>query len=148
MQLQSPMLRSPRTRPPAAAARRRRSRFGSLVRASTAPLRPPIAAGRDLSSSEAPRPSRAPSRGIWLACAGGGLLAALLLVQLRTESIDLRYRLGRSLHTEQRLLEEQRRLIVELRRMRHPARLAQIGTSLGLARPVELVELPIREATP
>jgi hypothetical protein len=62
-------------------------------------------------------------------------------VQLRTESIDLRYRLARSLQTEQRLLEEQRRLIVELRRMRHPVRLAELGTALGLARPVELVEL-------
>ena len=65
------------------------------------------------------------SRGAWLAIVGGGLGAALVLVQLRTESIDLRYRLARSLQTEQQLLEEQRRLTVELRQLRHPVRLAE-----------------------
>ena len=68
--------------------------------------------------------------------------AALLLVQLRTESIDLRYRLARALTSEQRLLEEQRRLIVEERRLRHPNRLSELGAKLGLARPLAVRELP------
>jgi hypothetical protein len=145
MPLLSSILRSQRTRPPTA-VRRRRSRFGSLASASAD--RPAIATGRDLSAREAPRPSRAPSRAVWIACAVGGLVAALLLVQLRTESIELRYRLARSLKTEQRLLEEQRRSIVELRQMRHPVRLAALGTELGLARPHEMVELPALEEMP
>jgi hypothetical protein len=108
-----------------------------------------IATGRDVTASrEAPTERRTVSRGVWVACAIGGLLAALLLVQLRTESIELRYRLARSLQNEQRLLEEQRRLIVELRRLRHPVRLAEIGASLGLARPAGVLEVPRADARP
>jgi hypothetical protein len=131
-----------RTNPPRA-SRRGRAHLGPLarmggMRAAAAPM---IATGRDVTTRELPRARRGPSRGVWTACAAGGLLAALMLVQLRTESIDLRYRLARSLKSEQSLLEEQRRLVVDLRRLRHPTRLAEIGTALGLARPVEVREL-------
>jgi hypothetical protein len=145
MDVRGSLDRSPRLRPPTAG--RRRPRLGSLA-ADGPRAGAPVATGRDLSAAPAPRERRAVSRGVWLACAAGGLVAALLLVQLRTESIDLRYRLARSLQSEQRLLEEQRRLIVELRQLRHPVRLAQLGASLGLARPREVRELPARSTTP
>jgi hypothetical protein len=145
MEIRASLERSLRLRPPTAG--RRRPRLGSLA-APGARAGAPIATGRDLSAAAPPRERRSVSRITWLACAAGGLVAALLLVQLRTESIDLRYRLARSLQGEQRLLEEQRRLIVELRQLRHPVRLAQLGTSLGLARPREVRELPARSTTP
>lgn len=144
MEPSSPNRFAPRTRPPAAAARRR-SRMGSLAKTRS---RRAIATGRDLSDAENARSPRRSARTAWIACAAGGLVAALLLVQLRTESIDLRYRLARSLQSEQRLLEEQRRRIVELRRMRHPVRLAELGTALGLARPLEMIELTTPVAAP
>jgi hypothetical protein len=147
MELPSPIDRALRIRPPIA-GRRRRLRLGSLATASAVRTGAPIATGRDRNAGDAKGERRAVSRGAWLACAAGGLLAALLLVQLRTESIDLRYRLARSLQTEQRLLEEQRRLIVELRQQRHPVRLAQLGASLGLARPEALRELAPRSPAP
>jgi len=147
MEFRGPTSRSLPTRAPSA-GRRSRARLGPLARPLGARSSAAIATGRDLSASEAPRVRRGPSRSAWIACAAGGLLAALLLVQLRTESIDLRYRLARSLQSEQRLLEEQRRLIVELRQLRHPVRLTQLGGTLGLARPQQVIELPARNATP
>jgi hypothetical protein len=102
---------------------------------------PPIAAGQDLSAPEPRRERRSVPRGAWVAIAAGGLAAALVLVQLRTESIDLRYRHASSMQREQQLLEEQRRLTVEQRQLRHPVRLAELGRSLGLARPEWVSEL-------
>ena len=120
---------------PMAPSRRERSRLGPLTRRRTPRNAPPIATGQDLSAPVLRRERRSVSRGAWLAIVGGGLGAALVLVQLRTESIDLRYRLARSLQSEQQLLEDQRRLTVELRQLRHPVRLAGLGETLGLARP-------------
>lgn len=139
--------RSRRPRTPFA-SRRQRARLGPLSRAGVgrgdAPI---IATGRDLSAPEPVRERRRVSRGVWFAGAGAGLLIALVFVQLRTESIDLRYRLANALQTEQQLLEDQRRAIVELRRLRHPLRLAEIGTQLGLARPTAVRELPAGGST-
>jgi len=87
------------------------------------------------------RERRSVPRSAWIAIATGGLAAALVLVQIRTESIDLRYRLATSMRTEQQLLEQQRRLTVEQRQLRHPTRLADLGRSLGLARPELVREL-------
>jgi hypothetical protein len=130
------------------ATRRQRARLGPLgmgplasVAASRAAAGA-IAAGRDLSAPAKGRERSGPGRTFWLACAAGALGAALLLVQLRTESIDLRYRLARALQTEQDLLEERRRLIVERRQQRHPLRLAELGAELGLERPMAIRELP------
>jgi hypothetical protein len=128
----------PRTAPP---SRRQRARLGPLGRP-RAMRGAPITTGRDLSAPEPGRARRSLSRSAWLAIVAGGLGAALVLVQLRTESIDLRYRLARSLQSEQQLLEQQRHLTVELRQLRHPVRLAELGRSLGLARPERVVELP------
>lgn len=149
MEFRGPIERATRPRP-APATRRGRARLGPLARAAgvRAATAPAITTGRDVTTREIPRERRPVSRGAWLAIAGGGLLAALMLVQLRTESIDLRYRLASSLKTEQRLLEEQRRLIVELRQLRHPVRLAELGAELGLARPQGLRELPASSLRP
>jgi len=125
-----------------AASRRARARLGPLSRAPRAAAA--IATGCDLSAPAPRRERRSFSRGAWLACAAGGLAAALVLVQLRTESIDLRYRLAHSLQIEQELLEQKRRLIVERRQLRNPVRLAKLGTQLGLVRPSEIRELGAR----
>jgi len=143
MEFRGPLDRSRRTRAPQA-GRRRRAPLGPRARGGA----PGLATGRDLSDGDATGTRASQWRGAWIACAAGGLLAALLLVQLRTESIDLRYRLARSLQSEQRLLEEQRRLIVELHQLRHPDRLAELGASLGLARPLAVRELPARAPRP
>ena len=143
MEFRGSLDRSLRTRAPQA-GRRRRVPIAPRTRAGAAG----IATGRDVSARDAAGERKSSWRGAWMATAAGGLLAALLLVQLRTESIDLRYRLARSLQSEQRLLEEQRRLIVELRQLRHPVRLTQLGTSLGLARPEAIRDLEPRSKTP
>jgi hypothetical protein len=128
----------PRTTAP---SRRQRARLGPLGRRRTPRNAPPIATGQDLLAPEPRRERRSFSRSAWLAIAAGGLGAALVLVQLRTESIDLRYRLARAQQSEQHLLERQRRFTVEQRQLRHPVRLAELGRSLGLARPEAVREL-------
>jgi hypothetical protein len=145
MSIEIPSFRpSARRRP--ATSRRERARLGPLASARTSRGGAAIATGRDLSAPAPRRERRARSRGVWLACAAGGLVAALVLVQLRTESIDLRYRLARSLQIEQELLEQKRRLVVERRQLRHPVRLAELGGRLGLARPSEIRELAFSDA--
>jgi hypothetical protein len=126
---------------PAAPSRRQRARVGPRTRGRRPRGVPPIATGQDLSAPEPRRERRSVPRGAWVAIAAGGLAAALVLVQLRTESIDLRYRLASSMQSEQLLLEEQRRLTVEQQQLRHPVRLADLGRSLGLARPEWVSEL-------
>jgi hypothetical protein len=126
---------------PMARARRQRARLGPLARRRPPRTMPPITTGQDLSAPEPRRERRSFPRSAWLALAAGGLGAALVLVQLRTESIDLRYRLGRAQQSEQQLLERQRRFTVEQRQLRHPVRLAELGRSLGLARPESVREL-------
>ncbi|RIL06741.1 MAG: hypothetical protein DCC71_05565 [Proteobacteria bacterium] len=146
MEFRSPVGRPRRTRTPAA-SRRQRARLGPLSRAGVGRgAAPTIATGRDLSAPEPAREGRSVSRGLWFAGAAAALLIALVFVQLRTESIDLRYRLAQALQTEQQLLEEQRRAIVELRRLRHPVRLAELGAQLGLARPTDVRALPSGDA--
>jgi len=126
---------------PMAPSRRQRARVGSLTRHRTPRNKPPIATGQDLLAPEPRRERRSFPRSAWLAIAAGAFGAALVLVQLRTESIDLRYRLGRAQQSEQQLLEQQRRFTVEQRQLRHPVRLAELGRALGLARPEAVREL-------
>lgn len=131
-------------------SRRERARLGPLQRAGIArgEAGGAVTTGQDLSAPAPRRERRRWLQGGGLAGAAGLLVAALVLVQLRTESIDLRYRLARALQSEQQLLEQQRRLIVELRQMRHPLRLAALGGELGLVRPTEIRELPAASALP
>jgi len=72
---------------------------------------------------------------------GGAVCAALLLVVLRIDSIRLRYRLADALRAEQQLQEQQSKLVVDVRRLRHPLRLAELGRGLGLVRPERVIEL-------
>lgn len=134
----------------ASASRRERARLGPLRRAGIArgDAGAAVTTGLDLSAPAPRRERRRFLRGGGFATAAGLLVAALVLVQLRTESIDLRYRLARTLQSEQQLLEQQRRLIVELRQLRHPVRLAALGAELGLARAAEIRELPAADARP
>jgi len=126
---------------PIAASPRQRARLGPLTRRRSPRSAPPIATGQDLLAPEPRRERRSFPRSAWLAIAAGAFGAALVLVQLRTESIDLRYRLGRAQQSEQQLLEQQRRFTVEQRQLRHPVRLAELGRALGLARPEAVREL-------
>ena len=100
----------------------------------------PLAAGRDLSRPPERARRRVPPRHVALVTAGA-VCAALLLVALRVDSIRQRYRLADALRGEQTLLEQQRRLMVEVRRLRHPLRLAELGRELGLARAERLIAL-------
>jgi hypothetical protein len=75
--------------------------------------------------------------------AAGAVCAALLLVVLRIDSIRLRYQLADAVRSEQARLDEQRRLVVELRRLRHPLRLEELGRELGLARPLRGGEITL-----
>ena len=72
----------------------------------------------------------------------GALIAALFLAALRVDLIRMRYGLGAAMSEEKRLLEEQRELTAELRRLRDPLRLARLSRRLGLARPERVIELP------
>lgn len=150
MDLRTRRTRSHTTRD-AIAGRRDRARLGPLRRAGIArgDTLAGVATGQDLSAPAPPRRERRRFlRGGAFAAAAGLLVAALVLVQLRTESIDLRYRLARTLQSEQQLLEQQRRLIVELRQLRSPVRLAALGTELGLVRAAEIRELPAAGTLP
>ena len=133
---------------PATPSRRQRARVGPLTRGRAPRGVPPISTGQDLLAPEPRRERRSVPRSAWIAIAAGGLTAALVLVQLRTESIELRYRLASSMQSEQQLLEQQRRLTVEQRQLRHPVRLADLGRSLGLARPEWVRELAKAPSAP
>jgi len=122
--------------------RSRRGLLGMRRRADAAPL----TAGRDV-SAQPERPRRIPARQVAVVVAGA-VCAALLLVVLRIDSIRLRYRLADAMRAEQQLQEQQRRLIVDVRRLRHPLRLAELGRELGLARPERVFELGAAERTP
>jgi len=80
--------------------------------------------------------------------AAGAVCAALLLVALRVDSIRQRYRLADAVRNEQALLEQQRRLMVDVRRLRHPLRLAELGRELGLGRAERVIALGDTAATP
>jgi hypothetical protein len=111
---------------------RRATRLGSPAahrRAAT----PWVVTGRDLS---VPRPPRRRWRAhpASVACVlAGAVCAGLMLVALRMDGIRLRYELADAVRAEQSLLEQQRRLTVELRHLRHPQRLEELGRELGLA---------------
>jgi hypothetical protein len=84
--------------------------------------------------------------------AAGAVCAALLLVALRTDSTRLRYQYADAVREEQARREEQQRLIVEVRHLRHPLRLEEIGRELGLASAACVIDLdaprPCPPATP
>ena len=71
------------------------------------------------------------------------LLLALGLATLRVDLTRMRYALGDALATEQRLLEEQRGLTVELRTLRDPSGLAVRARELGFVHPERVIDLPM-----
>lgn len=60
------------------------------------------------------------------------MCAALLLVVLRMDSIRLRYALADAVRVEQELLDQQRRLTVQVRHLRDPRRLEALARELGM----------------
>jgi hypothetical protein len=106
------------------------------------PPAPAILTGRDVS-----RPPPPPRRLVGLrpaalvTVAAGAVCAALLLVALRMDSVRLRYALADAVRAEQELLDQQRRLIVQLRHLRDPRRLEALADELGLAPAACLIDL-------
>ena len=72
-----------------------------------------------------------------------GLVLALGVAALRVDLIRMRYALADGLATEQRLLEEQRQLTVQMRSLRDPKDLARQARALGFVRPERVIDLPI-----
>ncbi len=86
--------------------------------------------------------SRSTSRA-WLMIAVGTLAAALVIASLRVSILRLRYQLSAAVSEETRLLERQRAVTVELRKLRDPARLHQLASELGFARPEQVIQLAV-----
>jgi hypothetical protein len=70
------------------------------------------------------------------------LVVALGVSALRIELLRIRYALGEAMAQEQQLLEEQRSLTAEMRRLRDPVQLAERARRLGFVRPERLIDLP------
>lgn len=134
MRMRSPLRRSPLSplAPRAVDATRRRGAFSGARRGR--PPQPWVLTGRDL-SPPAPPPRRFawPRPAALGIVAAGAVCAALLLVSLRMDSIRLRYALAEAVRAEQELLDQQRRLTVQVRHLRDPRRLEALAAELGLA---------------
>jgi cell division protein FtsL len=140
--MRSPLRRSgvsPRS-PAAGDAPRRPLRSAAASR--RRPPQPWIVAGRDVSTPAPPGRRFAWPRPAALGTvAAGAVCAALLLVSLRMDSIRLRYALADAVRVEQELLDQQRRLTVQVRHLRDPRRLEAIAGELGLAPPACMIDL-------
>lgn len=131
-------LRSPLRRPPVSSLRPRAGepphRFRRFAGAAgRRPPQPRVLTGRDL-STDAPPPRRFawPRPAALGTLAAGAVCAALLLVALRMDSIRLRYELADAVRVEQELLDQQRRLTVQVRHLRDPRRLEALARELGM----------------
>lgn len=71
----------------------------------------------------------------------GLLLAGLILAALRVDALRVRYALNAANNREVALKEERAGLVVRLRELRNPERLAAEARRLGLARPERVIEL-------
>ena len=70
------------------------------------------------------------------------LVLALGVSALRIDILRIRYALGEAIAEEQRLLDEQRSLTAEMRRLRDPVQLSERARRLGFVRPDQLIDLP------
>lgn len=70
------------------------------------------------------------------------LAVALCVAALRTELLRVRYALAEATVEEQRLLDEERALKAERRKLRDPVHLARRAEALGFVRPEHLIDLP------
>jgi hypothetical protein len=124
----------------AAEAPQRSRRFSGAAR--RRPPQPWVVTGLDLSAPPAPRRRLAWPRPASIGTvAAGAVCAALLLVSLRMDSIRLRYALADAVRAEQTLLDQQRRLTVQVRHLRDPRRLEALASELGLAPAACMVDL-------
>jgi hypothetical protein len=81
-------------------------------------------------------------RNLWLlACVAAGVACALGLVALRVEILRTRYELARLADEEAELLEARSALLVEVRELRHPERLARLAASRGFGPPERVIQL-------
>ena len=71
----------------------------------------------------------------------GLLLAGLALAALRVDALRVRYALNAANTREQALEEQRAGLVVRLRQLRNPERLAAECRRLGLARPERVIEV-------
>ncbi len=71
----------------------------------------------------------------------GFLLAGLALAALRIDMLRVRYALSAVNDQEQKLEEERAELVVQLRELRHPERLAEAARRMGLRRPDRVIQL-------
>ncbi len=99
---------------------------------------------RDLVGLDLARPSLALERRPRVAAplVVGLVLAALLLAVLRIDILRMRYGVADALEREAVLRREQNELVVEMRRLRRPARLAEIARERGFVRPERVIHLP------
>lgn len=131
----------------AAEAPRRALRFSGAAR--RRPPQPWVCTGLDVSTAAPPRRRFAWPRPAALGTvAAGAVCAALLLVSLRMDSIRLRYALADAVRVEQELLDQQRRLIVQVRHLRDPRRLEALAGEIGLAPAACLIDLDHPRACP
>ncbi len=94
--------------------------------------------GRDIGRE--PRRSRRDRRAIHAALLGAAC-GLLLLAGLRVQLTELRYRLAEATREEHALDETRRELIVEVRRLRDPKRLAELAAHQGFVRPESMIDL-------
>ena len=73
----------------------------------------------------------------------GLLLAGLAVAALRIDMLRVRYALNAANNQEQALEEERAELVVRLRELRHPERLAEEARRLGLRRPDRVIQLSV-----
>jgi len=76
----------------------------------------------------------------------GVLLAGLALSALRVHVTQLRYDRADALQEEQRLLDEQRQLTVEVQARKDPMRLQELARTQGFVPPERVIDLPVRLA--
>ncbi len=108
-----------------------------------APRRTLALIGRDVRGPA----QRAPRDRRWVhAALVGGALALLLLAGLRVQLTQLRYRLAEATREEHALDETRRELIVAVRQLRDPKRLAEVAARQGYARPARLIDLRATDA--
>jgi len=81
-----------------------------------------------------------------LAGVAAGVACALGLVALRVEILRTRYELARLADEEAELLEARSALLVEVRELRHPERLARLAARRGFKPPDRVIHLA--EPTP
>ena len=94
--------------------------------------------GRDIGRE--PRRARRNRQAVHAALLGAAC-ALLLLAGLRVQLTELRYRLAEATREEHALDETRRELIVEVRRLRDPKRLAELAARQGFARPESVIDL-------